>query len=107
MVIDSLLTASEQKFLKRAARRRKLFLVSSIATVAVAVSFVVYHGLVARDLNGLRFVVILLLLLSGRSYLRLYRAASIFHTIKESEERFRATEQEAEADCIWEEPVHG
>ncbi len=107
MVVDPFLSASERKFLKRAARRRKLFLISSIVTVAVAFMFVVYHGLVVKDLNGLRFVVILLLLLSGRSYLRLYRAASIFHKIAEGTKPSQTADPQAEADCIWEEPVHG
>jgi hypothetical protein len=78
VAITDNVTAQELKFLTGAARRRKLFLASSIATVAVAVAFVIYHGLVVKDLDGVRFVVILLLLLSGRSYLRLYKCASIF-----------------------------
>ncbi len=81
MTTEEFLTDGERKFLDRTAKRRKLFLVSSIATVAVAASFVLYHGLVVKDMNGLRFVVILLLLLSGRSYLRLYKAAVIFYKI--------------------------
>ena len=72
------LTDQEKKFLSRAARRRSLFLLSSIATVVVAVTIFVYHGLIMKDMNGPRFVIILLLLLSGRSYLRLYKSATIF-----------------------------
>ncbi len=78
MDIDSLLTPGEKSFLTRAAKRKILFLLSSIATVAVAAVFLVYHGLIAKDMSGPRFVIILLLLLSGRSYLRLYRSAVIF-----------------------------
>jgi hypothetical protein len=78
MDIDRDLTDQERRFLRRAARRRSLFLVSSVATVVVAVTFLVYHGLVLKDMNGPRFVIILLLLLSGRSYLRLYKSATIF-----------------------------
>jgi hypothetical protein len=73
---------SERIFLNRAAKRKTLFLTSSIATVVVALSFLAYHGLFARDMNGPRFVIILLLLLSGRSYLRLYKCAVIFSKIK-------------------------
>ncbi len=72
------LTDQEKKFFTRAAKRKILFLLSSIATVGVAVSVAVYHGLVLRDLNRPRFVIILLLLLSGRSYMRLYKCARIF-----------------------------
>ncbi len=82
MDIDSVLTEKEKKFLNGAAKRRKLFLISSVATVTVAATFLLYHGLVARDMNGLRFVIVLLLLLSGRSYLRLYKSAVIFDKIR-------------------------
>lgn len=78
MDIGKDLTDEEGKFLVRAAKRKNLFLLSSIATVVVAVSFLVYHGLFAKDLNGLRFAIIIILLLSGRSYLRLYKSAVIF-----------------------------
>ena len=78
------LTEKEIKFLSGAAKRRKLFLISSVATVVVALSFLVYHGLVARDMNGLRFAVIVILLLSGRTYLRLYKSAVIFSKLKTS-----------------------
>ena len=82
MEIEKALTEQEQNFLRRAAKRRTLFLLSSIATVVVAALFLGYHGLIAKDLNGPRFVIILLLLLSGRSYLRLYKCAGIFIKLK-------------------------
>ena len=82
MDIDRKLTDQEKKFLSRAARRRTLFLLSSIATVLVALTILVYHGLIMRDMDGPRFVIILLLLLSGRSYLRLYKSATIFSKLK-------------------------
>jgi hypothetical protein len=78
MDIDRDLTDGEGKFLVRAAKRKNLFLLSSIATVVVAVSFLVYHSLIAKDLNGTRFALIIILLLSGRTYLRLYKSAVIF-----------------------------
>lgn len=78
MYIDEILTDREKKFLANAARRKTLFLISSVASVVVAVSFLVYHGLIAKDLSGLRFAVIIILLLSGRAYLRLYKSAVIF-----------------------------
>jgi hypothetical protein len=80
--IDRELTEQEKKFLTRAAKRKILFLASSVATVVVAALFLVYHGLLVKDMNGPRFVIILLLLLSGRSYLRLYKSAVIFGKIK-------------------------
>lgn len=82
MDIDGLLTEQEKTFFHRVAKRKKLFLASSIATVVVALSFLVYHGLVARDMSGLRFAVIIILLLSGRAYLRLYKSAVIFSKLK-------------------------
>ena len=78
MDIDKDLTEGEGKFLVRAAKRKSLFLLSSITTVVVAISFLIYHGLIAKDLNGLRFAIIIILLLSGRTYLRLYKSAVIF-----------------------------
>jgi hypothetical protein len=82
MDIDRELTETEKNFSTRLAKRKSLFLISSVATVVVAVSFLVYHGLFAKDMNGPRFVIILLLLLSGRSYLRLYKSAVIFNKLK-------------------------
>jgi hypothetical protein len=82
MDLDRSLTEKEIKFLSGAAKRKKLFLASSVATVVVAVAFLVYHGLIAKDMNGLRFAVIIILLLSGRTYLRLYKSAVIFGKLK-------------------------
>lgn len=82
MDIERNLTEQEEKFLRRAARRSKLFFLSSIATVVVAVTILVYHGLIVKDLDGRLFVIILLLLLSGRSYLRLYKSATIFRKLQ-------------------------
>lgn len=82
MDMDGELTDQEKRFLSRATRRRSLFLLSSIATVVVAVTILVYHGLIMKDMNGSRFVIILLLLLSGRSYLRLYKSATIFGKLR-------------------------
>jgi hypothetical protein len=87
MDIDRDLTEAEGKFLARAAKRKNLFLLSSIATVVVAVSFLAYHALIAKDLNGLRFALIIILLLSGRSYLRLYKSAVIFGKLKAGRDR--------------------
>lgn len=85
MDMDRELTEKEKKFLSGAAKRKSLFLISSVATVVVALAFLVYHGLVAKDMNGPRSVIILLLLLSGRSYLRLYKSAVIFSKLKNTD----------------------
>ncbi len=85
MDIDKDLSEEERKFLHGAAKRKKLFLISSAATVCVAVFFLAYHMLVAHDMDGPRSVIILLLLLSGRSYLRLYKSAVIFDKLKPSQ----------------------
>lgn len=82
MDLDNVLTNEEKSFLIRAAKRKRLFLFSSIASVVVALSFLVYHVLIAKDLNGLRFGVIVILLLSGRTYLRLHKSAIIFSKIQ-------------------------
>ncbi len=87
MDIDGVLTDNEKKFFCRAAKRKDLFLISSIATVVVALSFFVYHGMFARDLNGPRFAVIVILLLSGRAYLRLYKSAVIFGKLRTAQVR--------------------
>ncbi len=76
------LTDSEKAYLARTVRRKNLWLTFSLLSVAVAVSFLVYHVMIAKDLNGLRFVIILLLLLTGRSHLRQYRTAVIFSKLK-------------------------
>lgn len=48
----------------------------------IAAFFLVYHGLIMHDLNALRFVIVILLLLSGRSHLKQYRSAVIFSKLK-------------------------
>ncbi len=83
------LTDRERGFISRVARRRSLFLLSSITTVVVAVGVLVYHGLIIKDMSGPRFVIVLLLLLSGRSYLRLYRSAIIFSKFQSEPEAYK------------------
>jgi hypothetical protein len=84
MDLDKVLTDEEKKFLVRAAKRKRLFLFSSLASVSVALAFLIYHVLIAKDLNGLRFAIIIILLLSGRTYLRLHKSAIIFSKIQNS-----------------------
>jgi hypothetical protein len=87
MDIDRALTDGEGKFLVKVAKRKTLFLLSSIATVVVAVSFLLYHTLFAKDLNGLRFAFVIVLLLSGRAYVRLYKSAVIFSKLTSGSDR--------------------
>lgn len=82
MDINDELTDKEKSFFMRLVRRKNLFLISSILSVVVALFFLVYHGLIIKDLNALRLVVVLLLLLSGRSHLRQYKSALIFSKLK-------------------------
>lgn len=76
------LTDKERLFMDRVIRRKKLSLVFSVLSVMIAAFFLVYHGLIMHDLNALRFVIVLLLLLSGRSHLKQYRSAVVFSKLK-------------------------
>ncbi len=82
MGIEIHLTHGEKAFLLRVARRRKFWLLFSILSVSVAVFFAIYHGLIRRDFTPPEFVIILLLLLSSRSQLRIWKTARIFEKIK-------------------------
>ncbi len=75
------LSNKEKLFLERLARRRDLYLLFSLLSVGIAAFLLVYHGLIQQDLNGLRFVIIVLLSLAGRAHLRQYRSAVIFHKL--------------------------
>jgi hypothetical protein len=63
------LTGKERLFMERTARRKNLFLAFSLLSTAVATFLLLYHGLIAKDLDALRFVIIILLL-AGRAHLR-------------------------------------
>ncbi len=82
MDTERTLTDGEKAFLLRIAGRKNLFLTFSVLSVVVAVSFLLYHALIARDLTSPRAVIVLLLLLSGRSHLRQYRSAGIIGKLK-------------------------
>ena len=75
------LSNKEKLFLDRLAKRRNLYLLFSLLSAGIAAFLLVYHGLIQQDLNGLRFVIILLLSLAGRAHLRQYRSAVIFHKL--------------------------
>ena len=72
----------KKAFLLRVARRGNLWRLFSMLSVAAAVFVLVYHGLIRKDFSGLVFLVILLLLLSARSQLRIWKCARIFDKVK-------------------------
>lgn len=76
------ITDKEKKFLIRIARWKNLYLTFSILSVIIAVFLLVYHVLIVANMNGLRFAVVILILLAGRAHLRQYRSASILHKLK-------------------------
>ena len=76
------LAENEKKFLLVVAKRGNLWRLFSMLSVAAAVFVLVYHGLIRRDFNGLVFLVMLLLLLSARQQLRIWKCARIFDKIK-------------------------
>ena len=81
---DANLTEKEKKLLSRMAKMRKLYLGLSILCVIIAISLLVYHLFIAKDFNATRFVIIILVLLAGKTNLRQYRVAGIFNKLKQS-----------------------
>jgi flagellar biogenesis protein FliO len=81
-----LATDSQQRFVERALRRKKLFLVLSIVGIVIAVVLAAYYGV--RRFNdptfpiGARAVIIILILLNSRQNLRQYRFASFIEDCK-------------------------
>ena len=79
-------TDTQQRFVERALRRKKLFLALSIAGIVIAVGLAAYYGV--RRLNdptypiGPRAVIILLILLNSRQNLRQYRFAAFIDACK-------------------------
>ena len=76
------LTAREKAFLLRVARRGNFWLAFSILSVTAAVFVLVYHGIIKRNFDPMVFLVFLLLLLSGRAQLRIWKCARIFEKVK-------------------------
>ena len=83
-------TNSQQRFVERALRRKKLFLALSIVGIVIAVVLAAYFGF--RRLNdptfpiGPRAVIIVLILLNSRQNLRQYRFASFIEDCKKQEQ---------------------
>lgn len=76
------LNNKEKLFLVRVTKRKNLYLTFSILSVIIAVFLLVYYGLIKEDINALRFVIIILILLAGKAHLRQYRSAVILHKLK-------------------------
>jgi formate-dependent nitrite reductase membrane component NrfD len=83
-----LATATQQRFVERALRRKKLFLAISIVGIVIAVGLTAYYGI--RRLNdpafpiGSHAVIIVLILLNSRQNLRQYRFVSFIEDLKKS-----------------------
>ena len=79
-------TDSQQRFIERALRRKKLFLALSIVGMVIAFALAAYYGF--RRLNdpsfpiGPRAVIVVLILLNSRQNLRQYRFASFIEDYK-------------------------
>jgi hypothetical protein len=89
-----LATDAQQRFIERALRRKKLFLVLSIVGIVIAVVLAAYYGV--RRLNdpsfpiGPRAVIIVLILLNSRQNLRQYRFASFIEDCKKRGMSYRS-----------------
>ncbi|MEO5359000.1 MAG: hypothetical protein H7843_00985 [Nitrospirota bacterium] len=69
------------RFYNRLLKRKKYFFLFSILSSVTGVVFLVYH-LIARDLDGARFVLAVFILLAGRSNLRQYKISLLLSKIK-------------------------
>ena len=76
------LNANEIKLLNRITGQKKLFLVFSIINVVIAVYLIIYYGLLSENSTSIHFVLIILILLGGRSHLRQYRSALLLDKLK-------------------------
>ena len=82
-------TDTQQRFVERALRRKKLFLALSIVGIMIAMVLATYYGF--RRLNDPTFpigphaVIVLLILLNSRQNLRQYRFASFIEDCKKKE----------------------
>lgn len=79
-------TDTQQRFVERALRRKKLFLALSIIGIVIALTLATYYGF--RRLNdptfpiGTHAVIVVLILLNSRQNLRQYRFASFIEDYK-------------------------
>ena len=79
------LTDSERRFVRRAVRRRKLFLSLSLIGIAAALALVAIYAVLTLYHHRLdlppRVVIIVLVLLNARQNLRQYRYAGVLEKI--------------------------
>jgi hypothetical protein len=75
------LDAKDTQFVSRLIKRKNFFLAFSISSTMMGLGLLIYH-LISKDLNGPRFVLIVFILLSGRSNLRQYRISQLLTKIK-------------------------
>jgi len=79
------MTDAESRFASRALRRKRLFLVLSIAGVAIAAGLSIYYAArAATDPHfpiGPRAVIVVLILLNARQNLRQYRFVGILEQV--------------------------
>ena len=71
----------ELNFIKRVAGRKKLYLFFSISSVVIALLLIGYYGIFEKSVDSARFVIVILILLSGRAHLRQYRCAAILEKL--------------------------
>ena len=76
------LNAKEKTLLNRISGQKKIFLAFSIINVVIAVYLSIYYGLFSENAKTIHFVLIILILLGGRSHLRQYRSALLLHKFK-------------------------
>jgi hypothetical protein len=83
-----LATGTQQRFVERALRRKKLFLALSVVGVVIAAVLAAYYGV--RRFNdpafplGSHAVIVVLILLNSRQNLRQYRFASFIEDLQKS-----------------------
>jgi len=81
-----LATETQQRFVERALRRKKLFLAISIVGIVIAVGLTAYYGI--QRLNDPTFpigshgVIVILILLNSRQNLRQYRFVSFIEDLQ-------------------------
>jgi len=80
-----MLSQYEQNLIIKAIRRKKLFLILSLVSVAIGLILAVYYTWQANTLPdfqpGVHFVVVLLILLNARQNLRQHNYAKVLETI--------------------------
>jgi hypothetical protein len=69
------------RLMERLIRRRKYFLVFSIIGSMMGVGVLIYH-IAKGDLDGVKFVLVVFILLAGRANLRQYRVSLLLEKLQ-------------------------